>query len=341
MKMTPALLVIGGLMVFWSSVIVAVIIPAATMDEKPKVEDNWQPWNDDLKHGNQLYVANGCSYCHSQFVRTVDSDLGADRIAQRTDYFEEEPIILGTERWGPDLSQAGGEHPDDWHKAHFANPRFTRPMSLMPSWEFLGQGDIDTLTRYIQSRSGKAAQFRMNRQQHWQEQAMTAYRSGLDGNVEWLHAKVPGAWRGMANPYPAGEAELTRGEVVYQHYCVNCHGEMGDGEGPAKKYFTDSPPPLNFTILRRHLENNQFIGGIFYYQVMNGITGTGMPYFKRELESEKIWDVSNYLGTRFLGYTDAGDKQGGIPASYEPRWKNTYQPPGPPPAPSDSSGGAK
>ena len=28
---------------------------------------------------------------------------------------------------------------------------------------------------------------------------------------------------------------------------------------------------------------------------MNGITGTAMPYFKRDLESEKIWDVSNYV----------------------------------------------
>jgi hypothetical protein len=74
---------------------------------------------------------------------------------------------------------------------------------------------------------------------------------------------------------------------------------------------------------------------------MNGITGTGMPYFKRELESEKIWDVSNYIATRFLGYTDAGDKQGGIPASYEPPWKNTYQPPSTQPTTSESSGGAK
>ncbi|HBD10316.1 MAG TPA: cytochrome-c oxidase, partial [Syntrophobacteraceae bacterium] len=41
-----------------------------------------------------------------------------------------------------DLSQEGGEHPDDWHLAHFINPRFVRPESIMPSWEFLGTTDI-------------------------------------------------------------------------------------------------------------------------------------------------------------------------------------------------------
>ena len=83
--------------------------------------------------GHELYVANGCSYCHSQFIRTIDWGLGAERIAQAGDYVEQQPAILGTERTGPDLSQEGGEHPDDWHLAHFTNPRFTRPHSLMPS----------------------------------------------------------------------------------------------------------------------------------------------------------------------------------------------------------------
>ena len=60
---------------------------------------------------------------------------------------------------------------------------------------------------------------------------------------------------------------------------------------------------------------------------MNGITGTAMPYFKRELESEKIWDVSNYIAANFVQYTDATLEPRGIPAAYEPAWTNTYQPP--------------
>ncbi len=87
------------------------------------------------------------------------------------------------------------------------------------------------------------------------------------------------------------------------------------------------PPPLNFTTLRRHLVDNKYIGGIFYYQIMNGITGTAMPFFKKDLESEKIWDVSNFLAVYFLGYTDADTSPEGIDASYEEPWVNRYPPP--------------
>jgi cbb3-type cytochrome c oxidase subunit II len=325
MKMTPALVAIGGLLVFWASTFVAVILPSMTLHEKPS--EAWRRWSDAESRGHDLYVANGCSYCHSQFVRAIDWDLGAERIAERGDYFQYNPAILGTERTGPDLSQAGGEHPDDWHLAHFINPRYARPMSLMPSWEFLGRQDIDRLTAYVQSLGGKDGDYRVARQKRWKEQALAAYKSGPDKNVEWLHANVPPVWRPMPNPYPATDADLARGQAVYQQYCINCHGPMGDGQGPAAKFV--DPPPLNFTTLRRHLVDGKYIGGIFYYQVMNGITGTGMPYFKRELESEKIWDVSNYIAVSFVGYTDSCIEPRGIEASYEPVWQNTYKPPAP------------
>ena len=60
---------------------------------------------------------------------------------------------------------------------------------------------------------------------------------------------------------------------------------------------------------------------------MNGITGTAMPYFKRALESEKIWDLSNYVAVDFVGYTDAGIEPKGIDVSYENQWVNPYQTP--------------
>ena len=57
---------------------------------------------------------------------------------------------------------------------------------------------------------------------------------------------------------------------------------------------------------------------MLYYQIMNGITGTAMPYFKRELESEKIWDVSNYVAEQFMGVVDANSAPRGIDAAFEP-----------------------
>ena len=47
------------------------------------------------------------------------------------------------------VTAEGGEHPDDWHLAHFLNPRWTRPLSLMPRFEFLGRAQIKLLTDWL------------------------------------------------------------------------------------------------------------------------------------------------------------------------------------------------
>ena len=323
MKMSPALVIIGALMVFWASSFIIIGIPSMTMKEKPS--EIWRGLTPVEEAGHRLYIRNGCSYCHSLYIRVNDWDIGSERIAREGDYVGFEPIILGTERTGPDLSQEGGEHPDDWHLAHFVNPRHTSPISLMPSWEFLGEKDIRLLTAYVQALGGKMADVRVKRQSEWKRQSVAAYESGADRNIEWLHSQVPEVWRRMPNPYPATLAALARGKRIYQDFCINCHGPIGDGQGLAAKYVY--PPPLNFTTLRRNLIEGKYIGGLFYYQIMNGITGTGMPYFKKHLESEKIWDVSNYLGVYFVGYTDANTEPRGIDAAYEDEWKNPYEKP--------------
>ncbi len=323
MKMTPNILIIGALLVWAASISIMVIFPATTIKNEPS--ENWRPLTEKEKKGNELYVNNGCSYCHSLYIRPYDWGIGAERIAQAGDYYGQRPAILGSERTGPDLSQEGGEHSDDWHKAHFTNPRNTSPISLMPSWEFLGDEKIDQLTAYVQFQGGKMADYRVNRQKSWGIKAKEAYLSGPDKNIEWIHSNVPEPWRKMPNPYPATEPALLRGKNIYQEFCINCHGPVGDGNGPAAAWLL--PPPLNFTTLKRNLIDNKYIGGIFYYQIMNGITGTAMPYFKKALESEKIWDLSNFLAVYFVGYTDADIPPEGIDASYEPLWINNYEAP--------------
>jgi len=102
MKMTPAILIVGGLLVFWCSVYVAVVLPAYQYKDA-KESQIWRKWTPAEADGHQLYNDNGCSYCHSQFVRKTDWDLGAERYAQSGDYYQMQPAILGTERTGPDL----------------------------------------------------------------------------------------------------------------------------------------------------------------------------------------------------------------------------------------------
>jgi cytochrome c oxidase cbb3-type subunit II len=308
MKMTLKLIMGGGLMLLASVLFISVILPWATISEKPS--DIFRSRTALEERGRHLYIDNGCTYCHTQFVRNIDWDVGAERIARSGDYIAERPHLLGSERTGPDLSQEGGEHPDDWHFAHYTNPRFVRTESIMPSFHYLGKESVLALIAYQQSLGLRDADFRVERQQFRKKEAITAYEAGPDKNVDWLHSVVPAPWRALHNPYPTTDAGLKRGHRIYQSYCIGCHGPVGDGMGPAEPYL--NPPPLNFTLLKGRAVS----GGILYFQIMNGVTGTAMPYFKRELESEKIWDAGNYIAVTFIGQSDAHDEPRGIDAAY-------------------------
>lgn len=293
-----------------------VVGPRHTNPETGLKSDNYRERTALEEQGRNLYMRYGCQYCHSQYIREVDWGLGAERIAEAGDYVDENAPQLGSLRNGPDLSQQGGEHTDDWHAAHFYNPRWTRPESFMPPFSYFTDNELKAMTAYIQSLGGKMADARVARQWHWREKAIKAYESGIDENIVWLHSHVPKGWLEVPNPYPITEASRLRGKTIYQRHCLGCHGPVGDGQGPAVEFIY--PPPLNFTTLRRHGIKGGATGGMLYYQIMNGITGTAMPYFKRELESEKIWDVSNYVAEQFIGIVDANQEPKGIDAAFEP-----------------------
>ncbi|HEV3408800.1 MAG TPA: cbb3-type cytochrome c oxidase subunit II, partial [Chthoniobacterales bacterium] len=68
------------------------------------------------ERGRQVYIANGCVYCHSQQVRPdyaasdIERKWGQRRSAPR-DYIYDRPVLLGKMRMGPDLSNVGRRAP--------------------------------------------------------------------------------------------------------------------------------------------------------------------------------------------------------------------------------------
>ena len=300
-----------------------VVVPQYTNPEMESVSDTYRQRRPLEEQGRSIFMREGCQYCHSQCIRNVDWGLGAERIAKAGDYARDNAPQIGSNRNGPDLSQEGGEHPDDWHAAHFYNPRWTRPESIMPSFAFWGEQELNPVIAYVQSLGGSLADGRVARQWTWRKQAIAAYKEGVDANITWLHAHVPEGWLRLPSPYPITQAGFKRGETVYRRHCMGCHGPVGDGQGPASAFAY--PPPLNFTTLRRHGLAGGATGGMLYYQIMNGITGTAMPYFKRELESEKIWAVGNYVAREFIGILDANLEPKGIDAASEPVTPETAQ----------------
>ena len=88
------------------------------------------------QRGREIYVREGCAYCHTQQVRYTHADMerfGAPTLAWETrqDY----PHLWGTRRIGPDLSRQYQVHPADWHFAHLYAPRSVVADSVMPAFQ--------------------------------------------------------------------------------------------------------------------------------------------------------------------------------------------------------------
>lgn len=107
---------------------------------------------DALRQGRDVYIAEGCWHCHSQFIRPVSNeDLRWGKISTPVEYHNELqlPQLFGTRRVGPDLIRQAGVHTNDWHVAHFYNPRSVSPTSVMPpfAWFFDETGPEPVLNR--------------------------------------------------------------------------------------------------------------------------------------------------------------------------------------------------
>jgi cbb3-type cytochrome c oxidase subunit II len=90
-----------------------------------------------LQVGKANYIAEACWHCHSQFVRPVSKeDLRFGPVSTPPEYqnMMNLPHLFGTRRVGPDLIREAGKHSNDWHVAHFYDPRSVAPYSVMPSY---------------------------------------------------------------------------------------------------------------------------------------------------------------------------------------------------------------
>ncbi len=88
--------------------------------------------------GREVYVANGCSYCHTQQVRPLNQDKVFGRPSAAGDFAYQTPELLGSERTGPDLTNIGVRQPSSvWQYIHLYNPRAVVPESIMPSFNWL------------------------------------------------------------------------------------------------------------------------------------------------------------------------------------------------------------
>jgi len=88
--------------------------------------------------GRQVYLREGCWYCHSQYVRPVTGETRRwGPVSEAGEYAFDVPHLFGTRRIGPDLTRVGLKYSNEWHFAHFWNPRQLLPDSIMAPYRGL------------------------------------------------------------------------------------------------------------------------------------------------------------------------------------------------------------
>ena len=229
------------------------------------------------------------------------------KVSQPGDFYgsDQSPNLLGTERTGPDLSQESGWHPDDWQFAHFYDPRFVDPLSLMPPMKSLfSDNQVEQLTTFVETRSGKSGLLRYAGQLYAKHVVLTvqgfpqpytgfqgAHKPIVEPNEKASSRRRTSSRRprtcrrstaatgSPGNPLPVTEQNLLRGKEVFLQRCVGCHGAQGRRQGARGALHVAAP--ADFTDKDDACCGGDTGPGDFYYRILRGWPGTGDGELRR------------------------------------------------------------
>ncbi len=259
------------------------------------------------RRGLDVYLSEGCVYCHTQQVRPLTQDTTRfGRASVAGDYarlhpegaFRPTPRVLGTERTGPDLTNIAARQPSaTWQYIHLYQPRAVVAASIMPSFPWLftvrdrasaGDDGITVPPPYGPSNGVVVPTERAR--------ALVAYLLALESASppaaasSAANATAPGATPATGAPVDAA-SDAGRGERIYTTRCAACHQSSGSG-------LAGTFPPLagdsvvTAAEAERHIEivlfgaSGNTIGGVRY--------ASPMPAWATLLSDDEIAAVINH-----------------------------------------------
>ena len=281
--------------------------------------------------GRDIYLREGCWYCHSQFVRPVTGETRRwGPITESGEFAYDVPHLFGTRRIGPDLMRVGLKYSDEWHLAHFWNPRQLSPDSVMapyrglfdtPSqpvkiidagvgtktlektpvteavFDFASKEQIQLTPNadgllFVPRRAKDKAPVIVMPKQEFAGDAIkiAAETEALEALVAYLQklGMNRGKWRDLFEPQQIEVTEVTmprstewiaHGKEVYERRCLGCHGEKGDGNGPAATFMTKQRPrDFSAAVFKFRLTKEPVpTDGDLLRTITRGVRGTAMP----------------------------------------------------------------
>ena len=281
--------------------------------------------------GRKIYLREGCWYCHSQYVRPVTGETRRwGPVSEAGEYAYDTPHLFGTRRIGPDLTRVGLKYSNEWHYAHFWNPRMLTPESIMAPYRGLfdtprqavklidGADGTRTLENNaltqrffnfaskdrikltpnsdallfvpLQARDKAPVILIPNKEFGGDSVTLAAETEDLRALVAYVQklGMNRGKWRDVFEPQQVEFMDVTLprssewtkyGKEVYERRCLGCHGEKGDGNGPAAT-FLNTQRPRNFVsgVFKFHLNKEAIPSdGDLLRTITRGVRGTAMP----------------------------------------------------------------
>ena len=135
MVVSLVVVAIGGIIEFVPAFLVKSNIPTIA---------SVKPYTPLELHGRDIYVREGCYTCHSQMIRPFRSETARyGEYSKAGEFVYDHPFQWGSKRTGPDLARIGGKYPDSWHYNHMLDPGSMAPGSIMPSYPWLLNDQLD------------------------------------------------------------------------------------------------------------------------------------------------------------------------------------------------------
>jgi cytochrome c oxidase cbb3-type subunit 2 len=311
--MNKLVLIVGGsTLVYACLAVLMAILPGIELSKIP-AGPNVVPLTPLQAEGRDVYVANGCSYCHTQQVRPLQQDKVFGRPSMAGDFKYQTPELLGSERTGPDLTNIGVRQPSAvWQYLHLYNPRAVVRESIMPafSWVFdglpaeRGGANVGAWRKAYAPAQGVVVPTHA-------AEALIAYLASLKqpalsaadvarsaGSMAAMAepaapAVAATAADGAGAPTPAANAtyDPTKGAALFTANCASCHQATGEGlpgafpplKGNAAVNDDDATQHMHVVLRGAH---DLVIDGVKY--------GSPMPPFADMLSDADIANIIDY-----------------------------------------------
>ena len=253
------------------------------------------PYNPEEMRGREIYVSEGCVYCHTQQVRPLPVDSGFGRPSAPGDFAYQTPELLGSERTGPDLTNIGARQSSQiWQYIHLYEPRAVVPQSIMPAFPWLFQ-IVATAPAGTMSLPIPKSYAPLNGVVIPTDgaRALVAYLLALkQAPLPTAHAAEAPAGPAAAAPPPTASAfNAADGATLYAAHCASCHGAEGAG-------VTGVFPPLAGDAVVNAVDATEHIDTLLHGLHGKTIDGTPyaaqMPAFAATLSDIEVTDIVDH-----------------------------------------------